>query len=79
MSRFEIGDEVYGVTNEQFTGAYAEYALASAGMVARKPKVLGFVEAASAPFVAVTPWQMFFDYAQVTSVKRCWFTERPET
>ena len=28
-----VGDQVYGVTNPQFTGAYAEYALASAAMV----------------------------------------------
>ena len=30
VSEFKIGDEVYGATNEQFSGAYAEYALASA-------------------------------------------------
>jgi len=64
---FKIGDEVYGVTNEQFTGAYAEYALASAAMVARKPKTLNFIEAASVPVVAVTAWQMLFDYAHATS------------
>jgi NADPH:quinone reductase-like Zn-dependent oxidoreductase len=32
-----VGDEVYGVTNPQFTGGYAEYAVASARMIARKP------------------------------------------
>ena len=35
---FRVGDEVYGVTNAQFCGAHAEFALASAGMVARKPR-----------------------------------------
>src|ERR1700693_547460 len=30
VSGFQAGDEVYGATNEQFTGGYAEYALASA-------------------------------------------------
>src|SRR6185437_14224916 len=34
------GDEVYGVTNPQFVGANAEYAIASAKMIARKPKRL---------------------------------------
>ena len=63
---FEVGDEVYGATNEQFTGAYAEYAVPLARMIAQKPKRLNFVEAASAPIVAVTAWQMLFDYAQVT-------------
>jgi NADPH:quinone reductase-like Zn-dependent oxidoreductase len=67
VSEFTIGDEVYGVTNEQFTGAYAEYACASAKMVAPKPRSLNFLEAASAPVVAVTAWQMLFDYARVTA------------
>jgi NADPH:quinone reductase-like Zn-dependent oxidoreductase len=66
VSGFERGDEVYGATNEQFTGAYAEYALPSAGMMAPKPKTLSFIEAASAPVVTVTAWQMLFEYAQAT-------------
>src|SRR4029434_7806142 len=37
VSRPLVGDQVYGVTNPQFVGAYAEYALASAAMVACKP------------------------------------------
>ena len=64
---FRLGERVYGATNEQFTGAYAEYALASARMMAQKPTSLNFVEAASAPIVTVTAWQMLFEYAQVTS------------
>ncbi len=67
VSGFQIGDEVYGVTNERFTGAYAEYAVASAGMIARKPKALSFIEAASVPVVAVTAWQMLFEYAHVSA------------
>jgi NADPH:quinone reductase-like Zn-dependent oxidoreductase len=46
VSGFKTGDEVYGATNEQFSGAYAEYALASARMMAQKPKTLNFIEAA---------------------------------
>ena len=67
VSGFKLGDEVYGATNEQFTGAYAEYALASARRMAQKPKTLNFIEAASAPVVTVTAWQMLFEYAQVTA------------
>ena len=67
VSGFHVGDVVYGVTNEQFTGGYAQYALASAGMMARKPKALSFIEAASAPVVAVTAWQMLFDYAHAVA------------
>jgi NADPH:quinone reductase-like Zn-dependent oxidoreductase len=64
---FRRGDEVYGATNEQFTGGYAEYALPLAKMMAQKPKTLNFIQAASAPIVAVTAWQMLFDYAHVTA------------
>ena len=67
VSGFQAGDEVYGATNEQFTGADAEYALPSAVMMASKPKTLNFIEAASAPVVTVTAWQMLFDYASVTA------------
>ena len=67
VSGFKAGDEVYGATNEQFTGADAEYALAEAGMMAQKPKTLSFIEAASAPIVTVTAWQMLFEYAHVTA------------
>ena len=60
-----VGDEVYGVTNPQFCGAQAEYAVAQAGMIAPKPKGLDFLQAASAPVIAVAAWQMLFEYAQV--------------
>ncbi len=67
VSQFAIGDEVYGVTNPQFCGAQAEFATALAGMIAPKPQRLNHLEAASAPVVAVTAWQMLFDYAQAKS------------
>lgn len=63
---FAPADEVYGVTNPQFCGAQAEFALATAGMIAPKPQSLNYVEAASALVVAVTAWQMLFQYAQAT-------------
>ena len=63
--QFKPGDEVFGVTNKQFCGGYAEYAVASAQMVAARPRSLSFVEAASVPVVAVTAYQMLFDYAQL--------------
>jgi NADPH:quinone reductase-like Zn-dependent oxidoreductase len=56
------GDEIYGVTNPRFTNGYAEYALADAAMIARKPASLSHAEAASVPVIAVTAWQMLFDH-----------------
>src|SRR5262252_8095683 len=66
-SGFKTGDEVYGATNEHFTGGYAEYALPSVRRMAQKPKTLNFIESASAPIVSVTAWQMLFDYARATA------------
>ncbi|MGY8631330.1 NADP-dependent oxidoreductase [Bradyrhizobium sp. 14AA] len=65
VSELRVGDPVYGVTNPQFVGAYAEYAVASAGMVSNKPISLTHVEAASVPVVAVTAWQALFDHAHL--------------
>lgn len=67
VEQFKVGDEVFGVTNERFTEAYAEYALAKAAMIAPKPKSLNHTHAASVPVVAVTAWQMVFDFAQLSS------------
>jgi NADPH:quinone reductase-like Zn-dependent oxidoreductase len=60
-----VGDQVFGVTNTQFVGAYAEYAVASAAMIAKKPSSLSYVEAASVPVIAVTAWQGLFDQARL--------------
>jgi NADPH:quinone reductase-like Zn-dependent oxidoreductase len=65
VSDLRVEDQVYGVTNPQFLGAYAEYALASAKMVSRKPDSLTCNEAASVPVIAVTAWQALFDQAQL--------------
>lgn len=61
------GDAVYGVTNPRFIGAYAQYAIAVAGMIAAKPKSIGHVEAASIPVIAVTAKQALFDQAKLTA------------
>lgn len=65
VSALAVGDQVFGVTNPQFLGAYAEYAVASAEMLAKKPSSLSYAEAASVPVVAVTAWQGLFDHARL--------------
>lgn len=70
LSELRVGKQVYGVTNPRFIGAYAEYAVASAGMVSTKPTSLTHVEAASLPVVAVTAWQALFDHAQLEAGQR---------
>lgn len=64
VTGISIGDSVYGVTNPQFVGAQAEYAVCKSNMIALKPGVLTHLEAASVPVIAVTAWQMLFEYAQ---------------
>ena len=61
------GTQVFGVTNPRFTGAYAQYAVASAGMIAPRPARLSDVEAASVPVVAVTAEQALFEHAGLVS------------
>jgi NADPH:quinone reductase-like Zn-dependent oxidoreductase len=70
VSQFRPGDAVFGATNTQFTGGYAEYAVASATMLAKMPKGLGFIAAASVPVVACTAWQMVFEYGATDATKR---------
>jgi NADPH:quinone reductase-like Zn-dependent oxidoreductase len=70
VSGLASGDDIFGVTNPRFTDAYAEYAIADAGMVARKPAALSFEDAASVPVIAVTAWQMLFEQAHVTKGDR---------
>jgi NADPH:quinone reductase-like Zn-dependent oxidoreductase len=65
VTDFAVGEAVYGVTSSRFTGAYAEYAVASAAMMAGKPERLSDAEAASVPVIAVTAWQALFEQARV--------------
>jgi len=67
VSKCKAGNKVFGVTNKNFIGAYGEYALASEEMIAVKPKSLDDLQAASLPVVAVTAWQMLFDYGGAKS------------
>ena len=69
-SPFSVGDEVFGVTNPRFTGAYAQYALAFTHMLAHKPRRRDFLECAAVPVVTVTARQMLFRHAGVRSGDR---------
>ena len=67
VTALKPGIEVFGVTNRQFTGAYAQYAVASVGMIAARPASLSDVEAASIPVVAVTAQEALFEQASLVS------------
>jgi NADPH:quinone reductase-like Zn-dependent oxidoreductase len=53
VTRFEVGDEVFGVSK----GAFAEYAAAREDKLAAKPSGLSFEEAAAVPISATTALQ----------------------
>ncbi|UYY58172.1 NADP-dependent oxidoreductase [Sphingomonas sp. S2-65] len=65
VTNFAPGSAIYGATNARFTGAYAEYAIADASMIAERAIALGDVEAASVPVIACTALQMVFEHAGV--------------
>ena len=61
VTEFKPGDEVYGTCD----GSFAEYARAEVGLLALKPAILSFQEAAAVPVSGVTALQGVRDRAQV--------------
>ncbi|MBM1202047.1 zinc-dependent alcohol dehydrogenase family protein [Pseudomonas fragi] len=67
VTRFKVGDEVYGCFGGivGIPGALADQMEADANMLALKPKILSFGEAASLPLVAITAWEALVDKASI--------------
>lgn len=59
---FAEGDEVFGLAR---SGAYAEFAITPAALIAHKPAELSHAQAASLPVPGMTAWQALFDRAQL--------------
>jgi NADPH:quinone reductase-like Zn-dependent oxidoreductase len=55
---FARSDQVFGMSA---SGAYAEYATASAAAIASKPESVSHEQAATIPVAGVTAWQALFD------------------
>jgi NADPH:quinone reductase-like Zn-dependent oxidoreductase len=55
-----VGDDVYGMLGI-LGGGYAEYAVAAANNLDRKPASLGHVHAAALPVAALTAWDALFE------------------
>jgi NADPH:quinone reductase-like Zn-dependent oxidoreductase len=62
---FDVGDEVFGLTDQLRDGAAAEYVAVEARNVARKPRTLDHVHAAAVPRAGLTAWQGLFDHGQL--------------
>lgn len=62
VTAFKLGDEVYGCAGgvKGMGGALAEFMIADARMIAKKPKNLSFADAAALPLVTITAWMALF-------------------
>ena len=67
VDTLKVGDEVYGCAGgiKGTSGALAEYIVADADLIARKPKSLTMTQAAALPLVSITAWEGLIDRAQV--------------
>ena len=67
VTQFKAGDEVYCLLDGKHGGGYAEYAVASEGVVAAKPAGLSFIEAAGVPLANLTALQALRDLGKIAS------------
>lgn len=65
VTTLKSGDAVFAMLPLDHLGAYAEYVVAKAAIVAPKPTSLDFVTAAGIASIALTAWQALFDLAQL--------------
>lgn len=65
ITRFKVGDEIYGRPRKSSIGTFAEYISIHENDIALKPKNLSFEEAASIPLVGLTSYQVLHDLLQL--------------
>ncbi|MGC1869894.1 MAG: zinc-binding alcohol dehydrogenase family protein [Acidobacteriaceae bacterium] len=61
VTGFNAGDEVYYAGALDRQGSNAEYQAVDERLVGRKPKSIGFAEAAALPLTTITAWELLFD------------------
>jgi zinc-binding alcohol dehydrogenase family protein len=61
VSEFAVGDEVFYAGELERPGSNAEYQAVDERLVGRKPKSIGFAEAAALPLTSITAWELLFD------------------
>lgn len=65
VTRFNVGDEIYGRPRKSSIGTFAEYIAIHENDIALKPRNLSFEEAASVPLVGLTAYQALHDKLQL--------------
>lgn len=71
VTEFSQGDAICGIIK---SGGFADYAIAQAADLARKPANLDFIQGAAVPLGALTAWQAMLDVADVASGQRLFIT-----
>ena len=61
VSKFKVGDEVYYAGDITRPGTNSEFHAVDERIVGKKPKSLGFAEAAGFPLTSITAWEILFD------------------
>ncbi len=64
VTEFQVGDEVFGMTNRHNNGTLSELVKATPNEICHKPENLSFAEAASIPLTAQTALQALKDIAK---------------
>jgi NADPH:quinone reductase-like Zn-dependent oxidoreductase len=65
ITKLKVGDPIYAYV--LWGGGWAQYAVATEGEAAIKPKSLTYVEAAAVPLAALTAWQALIDTAKLSA------------
>jgi len=61
VSKFKVGEEVYYAGDFTQPGTNSELHTVDERIVGKKPKSLGFAEAAGFPLTSITAWEILFD------------------
>ena len=67
VRKFKVGDAVYGFAGGLVgsDGALAEFMLADAKLLAKKPETISMMEAAALPLVSITVWEALFEKVSI--------------
>ena len=70
VTRFDVGDEVFGSPHHRSMGSYAELAAVEQAELAKKPRTLSHEQAASLPLVALTAWDALVRHGRLAPGER---------
>jgi len=74
VTRFKVGDEVFGIEGIRAAGAFAEYLVIAEKSAFRKPPSLSFELAAALPMASVTAWSAVVERAKVRAGQSVFIT-----